>query len=307
MTGMKKEELMQNLYGPVAGKKIEVVELDLDQISDHHNHTFKIAEDDTFTGLVQSFIVNDKAIDPIIVRVSDKHGNPYECIEGHRRRRAARKAGKSNIWSIIVDMDDDEADIWMVDSNINNRLISLTEECQSVAAKYAAIKRQGKRGGRSDEQIAAEQGMSRGRVQDLLKLSRLTEEMLSFVEEGLITKQIGKILAEMSKDKQAKVSFWAFRPVVSGKPFKITPDQAEEIVTLSKSDDFSEKNVKAVYSSSGDLMKKAETEKKPAVFKLTDKDLAEVFPSNYTGDVADKIALIKKLLSEHFDTTNSEQ
>jgi ParB family chromosome partitioning protein len=304
MTGMKKEELMQNLYGPTEkSEKKEIVRLNLSEINDFHRHTFRVVEDDEFEGLVESYRRNDKAVGPITVRIHEKYGNPYECIAGHRRRRAASKAGARQIDAVIVDMTDEEAEIWMADSNLHNRkIISLSEECRTVKVKYDAIKRQGKQGGRSDEQIADEQNMSRGKVQDMLKLSQLTDGMLHLVDRNLITRQVGKILAEMTKSNQAKVQEWLFNSdSITNKPSKITPEQAEEIVAISKSDNFGERNVREVYSAS------MPQEKKPPVFRLTEKDVSECFPAGYKGSPADKVALIKKLLAEHFDIERKER
>ena len=53
---------------------------------------------------------------PVIVRPRPEGG--YEIVAGHRRKRASELAGKQTMPVIVRNMDNDEATIIMVDSNL---------------------------------------------------------------------------------------------------------------------------------------------------------------------------------------------
>jgi ParB family chromosome partitioning protein len=270
-----------------ASSQIVTKHIKLDEILDYHNHTFSVNEEG-LAGLVESFLQNPKAIAPITVRLSAAHGNPYECIAGHRRRMAARLAGMDSIPACVVEMDDDEADIWMVDSNLSTRKqITLREECFSLKVKYEALRRQGKAGGRTDELLAGEKGVSRMTVQRLIRLTCLTDGLFGLVEEGRLTKQAGETLAGMSKKDQNLLfgTMCAF-----DKMPKIRPRQAEAIAALAKEGGMTEEGICAVLGEAG-----THSPQSAAI-----KEIRAWFPEGYAGTPDDMLALAQRLVREYF-------
>ena len=79
------------------------------------NHPFHIRHDLEFSELVDS-ISESGIITPIIVR--PKVGVGYEVISGHRRWEACKELGIESIPARVEYIDDDEATILMVNSNI---------------------------------------------------------------------------------------------------------------------------------------------------------------------------------------------
>ena len=69
----------------------------------------------------------------------------YEIISGHRRFHAAQRAGLDRVKVQVRDIDDDQAIIDMVDSNIQREHISPMENAKAYAMKLNAIKHQGSR------------------------------------------------------------------------------------------------------------------------------------------------------------------
>ena len=92
-------------------------------------------------------------------------------VSGHRRLHAADLAGLKTIPAIVRNLDDDEAVILMVDSNLQRETISPMERAQAYKMKLEALKHQGKRRDltssqvgtklRTDEIIAQQTGSSR--------------------------------------------------------------------------------------------------------------------------------------------------
>lgn len=77
------------------------------------NRPFRVLDDGRMMETVES-VREYGVLSPIIVRpVND---GTYEIVSGHRRKRACELAGIEEIPAIIRDLDDDEANIIMVDS-----------------------------------------------------------------------------------------------------------------------------------------------------------------------------------------------
>lgn len=65
----------------------------------------------------------------------------YEIISGHRRKFAAEKIGYRKVPVIIRMLNDDEAVISMVDSNLQREMIRPSEKAFAYKMKYEVIKR----------------------------------------------------------------------------------------------------------------------------------------------------------------------
>lgn len=90
-------------------------EIDVDMIHVFKNHPFKVLDDEKMSDLVESIRVNG-ILSPVLVRPDGE--DSYEMISGHRRMHAAKIVGLTMIPAIVRKMSDDEAIVYMVDSNI---------------------------------------------------------------------------------------------------------------------------------------------------------------------------------------------
>ena len=89
--------------------------IQINKLHPFSNHPFHIRHDLEFSELVDS-ISESGIITPIIVR--PKVGVGYEVISGHRRWEACKELGIESIPARVEYIDDDEATILMVNSNI---------------------------------------------------------------------------------------------------------------------------------------------------------------------------------------------
>ena len=116
------------------------------KISDLHDfkeHPFHVVEDTALFELAKS--IEDKGVlVPLIVR-ANPYGEGYEIIAGHRRKAACKWAGLSEVPVMIVELDDNEAVIAMVDSNLQREHIKPSEKAFAYKMKLEAMKQQGKR------------------------------------------------------------------------------------------------------------------------------------------------------------------
>ena len=81
---------------------------------------------------------------PLIVR-PNPDGEGYEIIAGHRRKAACDWAGVDTVPVIVMQMDDVEATIAMIDSNLQREHIRPSEKAFAYKMKLEAMKQQGKR------------------------------------------------------------------------------------------------------------------------------------------------------------------
>ena len=120
----------------------ELKKVKLSEIDDFNNHPFKVIKDNNFYELVDS-IKGNGLLTPLIVR--KKEDGRYELISGHRRKQALEVLGILECNVEIRDLDNDEAIILMVDSNLYRNNILPSEKAFAYKMKLEAIKHQGKK------------------------------------------------------------------------------------------------------------------------------------------------------------------
>lgn len=168
----------------------KIYDIAIDQIDDFPEHPFKVIDDEDMLNLTES-IKEYGIITPAIVR--KKEDGRYELIAGHRRKRACELAGLETLRSEVVDMERDEAIIFMVDSNLQRTKILPSEKAFSYKMRLEAMKRQGKRTdltcapvehklNKSRDILATEVGESREQVRRYIRLTELIPEILEMVD-----------------------------------------------------------------------------------------------------------------------------
>ncbi len=164
----------------------------ISEIHDFKNHPFGVRLDEDMSKLIES-IQDNGVLVPVLVR-PDKNGNGYEMVSGHRRKFALEKTGANEIDAIVRDLDDDQATIIMVDSNIQRENILPTERGYAYRMKLEAMKRQGMRldltcsqvgnklGKKSLELIAEETGESKNQIHRYIRLTYLVKPLRDMVD-----------------------------------------------------------------------------------------------------------------------------
>lgn len=141
---MKKRE---ELYSFPQQKDGAVVETDirmipLEELQDFEGHPFKVENDMALFELMLS-IEKEGVIVPALARPKADGG--YELIAGHRRKAACKWAGLDSMPVVIRDLDDNQAVIAMVDSNLQREHLKPSEKAFAYKMKLEAMKRQGAR------------------------------------------------------------------------------------------------------------------------------------------------------------------
>lgn len=205
------------------------------EIRSFKNHPFRAKNDEDMAKLVDSIKENGQIV-PVIVRpIKDSKG--YEMISGHRRKDAMKLLGYTTVEAEVRDIDDDQATILMVDSNIQREHILPTERGYAYRMRLEAMRHQGKalneilastqivskyKKSRSSEDLGRQVNTSRETIRRYIRLTYLNKDLQKMVDgldpDGLhiafnpacelsfLKKEEQEILVQVIKDKQATPS-----------------------------------------------------------------------------------------------------
>ena len=193
----------------------KVMEIPLSELHPFKDHPFKVKDDDAMMETADS-IRQYGVLVPAIARPDPNGG--YELVAGHRRHRASELAGKETMPVIIRDLDDDQATIIMVDSNLQRESLLPSERAFAYKMKLEAMRHQGERmdltsaqvgrklGGKESREILAEQvGQSRNQISRYIRLTELIPELLDMVDEKKIAVNPAYELSFLKKEEQMQL------------------------------------------------------------------------------------------------------
>lgn len=196
-----------------AGEKVQ--EIALRELFPFKGHPFKVLDDGAMEEMVESIRLHGVLV-PGIVRPRGEGG--YELLAGHRRRHALELAGEATMPVIIRELDDDEATLFMVDSNIQRENLLPSEKAWAYKMKLEAIRRKagrplGNNSGQvvqnlkrklSVEIIADESGENYKQVQRYIRLTELLTEILQMVDDKKIPFNPAVELSYLTKEEQGQ-------------------------------------------------------------------------------------------------------
>lgn len=115
----------------------------ISELHDFRNHPFKVETNTELCELMKS-VEKEGVLVPLLVR-TNPYGDGYEVISGHRRKEAALWAGETEVPVVIRELDDDQAVVAMVDSNLHRENLKPSEKAFAYRMKLEAMKHQGKK------------------------------------------------------------------------------------------------------------------------------------------------------------------
>lgn len=191
----------------------DVTLIKLTELVDFENQPFKVLDDEAMDELCES-VKTVGVLVPIIVRAV-KDGK-YEIISGHRRKRACEREGIDAIPAVIAKLNDDEAAILLVDSNLHRENILPSEKAYAYKLKLDAMKHQGKKIGLTSRQIVGKSesadvlgsgfGASGRQVQRYIRLTELIYQLLDKVDIKLIPVTAGAEVSYVDVRNQAIIN-----------------------------------------------------------------------------------------------------
>ena len=234
--------------------------------------------------------------EPLIVRPRDAGG--YEIISGHRRDYCAKAVGLDTRPVIVRNYSDEEADILVVDYNINREDLLPSEKAKAYKLKLDAMKRQGqKRVGTSPQNgeklkenysvsILGEQVKeSATQIQRYVRLNLLIPPLVEAVDKGFLKlAPAADFLSHLSEKEQTYLLLVMERDEVSP-----SLGQAQRLKQLSGEGKLE-----------NDIIDLIMREEKPLERKVTIRNdrLQKYFPSSYTPKQMEDV-IIKLLEGWH--------
>ena len=151
---------------------------------------------------------------PAIARPKPDGG--YELVAGHRRQRASQLAGLDSMPVIVMNLDDNDTNIQLVDSNIQRENILPSERAKAYKLRMEAVKKKAGRpqkeedrnspkisaNFRSDDSIGELAGVSGDTIRNYISLTNLIPELMEMVDEKKIALSPAYQIAALPQESQ---------------------------------------------------------------------------------------------------------
>ena len=254
----------------------KVMEISLSELRPFKDHPFKVLDDDRMLDTVQS-VKQYGVLSPALARPHPQGG--YELVSGHRRHRAAELAGLETLPTIIRNLDDDEATILMVDSNLQRETVLPSERAWAYRMKLDAVRRQAGRPSKNSRQVVGnfesadligkEAGESGRQVQRYIRLTELIRPLLDMVDERKIAFNPAVELSYLKPDEQNMLM-----DAMESEQATPSLSQAQRLKKFSQAGNLTRESMLAIMSE----------EKKSDLDRLTfyTDTLRKYFPKSYT-------------------------
>lgn len=275
----------------VSRQQEQIQRLALSELHPFKDHPFRVLDDDRMMETVES-VKEYGVLVPIIARPMPDGG--YEIVSGHRRKRACELAGLNEIPAIVRDLDDDEAVIIMVDSNLQRENILPSERAKAYQMKLEAIKHQGERRDLTSDQVgqklkvavervAENAGESKSQVQRFIRLNNLEPPLIDKVDAGKLAFTPAVELSYLKPEEQQ----WLDTALENTQQ---TPSlsQAQRMKRESKQGTLSEQGIMEI------MTENKQTVPAKGSVVLPQEKLTKYFPRSYTTEQMEKV--IFKLL-----------
>lgn len=239
---------------PVVGNVLQELPIELLEDFPKDKHPFRPYTQEKLESLRRD-ITERGVIQPLIVRSLGEH--QYQIISGHNRRTAAKAAGYTVLPCIVRQLDDDEAVLQMISTNLQQRLdLRFSEKAFAYKMQMETLKHQGARTDltssqlgtklRADEIMAEQSGESRNQIQRYIRLTYLIPTLLDRVDEREIGFTIGETLSYLNPQSQQIVESFFFLKQHLG----IDQRTADKLRELEQSGELTEERLRETFLSS---------------------------------------------------------
>ena len=270
-----------------------VTEVPLSELHPFVGHPFEVRDDEDMQKLVDSIRENG-VLTNLTVRRRAEGG--YEIISGHRRFHAAQRAGLDKVKVQVRDIDDDQAIIDMVDSNIQREHISPMEKAKAYAMKLNAIKHQGSRTDLTSGQIVQKlsvekvaEGTTDGykTIQRFIRLNNLVPDLQKKVDDGSLKFNPAVELSYLTSTEQND-----FLDYIESQSCSPSLSQAQKLKTASKEGALNHGKLLEIMDS-----KKPSVPPRDPTLTISISKIAHYFPAGYTQE--QMVGIIMQLLERN--------
>lgn len=280
-------------------KNIDILSsLLLSKLKPFSKHPFKPHNEEKMLELAES-IKEQGLIVPILVRSIEDKKYSHEIVAGHNRVKAAQLAGLKKLPCDVRELNDAQAVILMVDSNLQRDTILPSEKAFAYKYKLVAIKSQGKRNDLTSDQvgqkldyvsrelISKNTNDSGTQIQRYIRLTNLFTPLLDKVDERKLAFIPAVELSYLNKDEQEWLHDILDREEHFGVPLAI----ATKLKGISKSGKLRYEKI--------DKIIVAKNQEPPKIVRISYKTVKDYFPKGTTSQEYEKV--IKQALDEWFE------
>lgn len=200
----------------------QIKQIPLDMLVPFHNHQFSLYDGERRDDMVESISKNG-VISPIVCRPNPDGSDTYEILIGHNRWNCSKLAGLETIPAIIKEnLTEEEAQTYVDESNLIQRGfndLKISEQARIIARRYSEMFSQGKRNdiineirvlngesesnGNSREKVAEEYGLGRNTIARLVRISKLCDGLLAWLDKGQLAVRAGVELSYLTAEEQS--------------------------------------------------------------------------------------------------------
>jgi ParB family chromosome partitioning protein len=234
--------LLGDTPGAAARTEVAVNEVDIDLIDPNPEQPRTRFVESALEELAQS-IKSNGIVQPIVVR---RNGDRYQIVAGERRWRAAQKAGLRRVPVTLKEISDEKLLEVALIENIQRQELNVVEEARAYRKLLDNI-------GFTQEELSERVGKDRSMISTALRLLRLPEQVLQFVENELLTPGHARTLL-VSNDSARQIE--VAKAIVD---FNLTVREAERMIKKKESPKDSNVEAKGVTAVKDPNVRVAET------------------------------------------------
>lgn len=206
----------------------QIVNIPIIKLIPYDNQPFKLYNEKQLKELANDIKVNG-LLSPIVVRKLDT--GMYQILAGHNRVNAFMLNNENVIPAIVKQVSDAEADLILVQSNLQQRQeLSNSEKAKAYRLRNEALKKVGKRqrgNHRSLEQLAEDEKESSRTIARYIKSTHLVKDLMERFDNNEFSLGVAEQLASLDEKNQLIVDTF-----LEEHPQKISTNQAIEIVNI---------------------------------------------------------------------------
>lgn len=205
--------LLGDTPGAAAKTEIAVNEVDIDLIDPNPEQPRTRFVESAMDELAAS-IRSNGIVQPIVVRRNDDR---YQIVAGERRWRAAQKAGLRRVPVTLKEISDEKLLEVALIENIQRQELNVVEEARAYRKLLDNI-------GFTQEELSERVGKDRSMISTALRLLKLPEQVLEFVENEMLTPGHARTLL-VSNDSARQIE--VAKAIVD---FNLTVREAERMI-----------------------------------------------------------------------------
>lgn len=230
------------------GQNKEVLqEIDIDKIIDNKLNLFNMEENEEFENLVKS-IERQGILQPLLLK-KNEDDETYIIISGHRRKRAAEKAGLETVPAIVKykNYTSDEELLDLIETNVTTRKLTTDDILNTIDMILNIIKEDNiKIEGKTTDYVGKMLNLSGKQIQRYKNLNNLLPEFKEMIDNEELTVTSAQPIAKLTAEEQKKALEKIADKTASGEKItgKIVNEIKDEVINEKDDSNKSEKKQK---------------------------------------------------------------